>query len=222
MQPGGKRRVGIFGGTFDPVHQGHLLLAEQCREQAQLDQVWFVPAARPPHKADQALTPFAQRVEMLALATAGHPAFRIEELERDRPGASYTVDTLETLHARHPDHELFLLLGSDCLPDLPTWREPRRILQLVTLLVVARPGWPLWSDTDLAQALGLPAATSVRQQVAHIPLFEVSSRDLRRRVAAGQSIRYLVPRAVEEYIAGHGLYRGPAPETSSSPVPKHP
>src|SRR5262245_54450484 len=110
-------RLGIFGGTFDPVHFGHLILAEQAREQGRLDQVLFVPAARPPHKEERALTPFAQRVEMLNLAIAGHAAFRIEELERDRPGPSYTVDTLEELRRRQPDAELWLIVGSDMLND---------------------------------------------------------------------------------------------------------
>src|SRR3712207_5576514 len=137
-------RIGVFGGTFDPVHLGHLILAEQCREQAQLDQVWFIPAARPPHKQDRPLTPFAQRLEMLALALAGHPAFRADDLEKDRPGPSYTVDTLEEVRRRQPGQELELLIGSDCLPDLPRWREPVRILELAGLLVVARPGWPVW------------------------------------------------------------------------------
>src|SRR5580692_11114015 len=97
-------RIGVFGGTFDPVHFGHLIMAEQCREQAALDQVWFVPSARPPHKVDQPLTPFAQRVEMLALALAGQPAFRVEEIEKDRPGPSYTADTLDDLSRFHPNN----------------------------------------------------------------------------------------------------------------------
>src|SRR5438309_1338792 len=123
-------RVGVFGGTFDPVHQGHLILAEQCREQARLDQVWFIPAARPPHKQDQPLTAFSHRVEMLALAIAGQPAFRIDDLERARPGPSYTADTLAELHQHHPDAELLLMLGADCLPDLSHWYEPERIVAL--------------------------------------------------------------------------------------------
>src|SRR5882724_7414993 len=105
-------RVGIFGGTFDPVHLAHLVLAEQCREQGRLDEVRFVVAARPPHKS-QVLTPFAQRVEMLSLAVSGQPAFRVEEVERDRPGPSYTADTLEELHRRDPSAELVLIIGSD-------------------------------------------------------------------------------------------------------------
>src|SRR5947209_4104124 len=109
-------RIGLFGGTFDPVHVGHLILAEQCREQARLDQVWFIPSARPPHKPDQVLSPFARRVEMLSLAIAGHSAFRVDELEDERPGPSYTVDTLEALRAQHSEGEFFWVIGSDCLP----------------------------------------------------------------------------------------------------------
>src|SRR5271154_2870293 len=146
-------RLGVFGGTFDPVHLGHLILAEQCREQAALDQVLFVPAALPPHKQEQTLTPFAQRVEMLTLAISGQPAFRIDELEKDRTGPSYTVHTLTQLHERLPGDELCFILGSDCLPDLPGWYEPRRILELATLLVVARADWPTFSAKELRQSL---------------------------------------------------------------------
>src|ERR1700674_2995615 len=103
-------RIGVFGGTFDPVHLGHLILAEQCREQARLDKVLFIPAAHPPHKQEQALMPYAQRVEMLALAISGHPVFRIDELE-NRPGPSFTVDTLSILRERHAEAELFLMIG---------------------------------------------------------------------------------------------------------------
>src|SRR6266566_266742 len=132
-------RIGVFGGTFDPVHLGHLILAEQCREQGRLDQVWFVPAASPPHKQEQALTLFAQRVEMLALAIAGQPAFRIDELEKDRTGPSYTVHTLEEIKRRHPDAELFLPIGSDTLLDLAHWYQPARIVALAEVLVTHRP-----------------------------------------------------------------------------------
>src|SRR4051812_13973612 len=103
-------RIGVFGGTFDPVHLGHLVLAEQAREQAGLDGVWFVPAARPPHKSDQGLSPFARRVEMIELAAAGNAAFRVDPLEKDRPGPSFTVDTLEELHRRHPEAEFYWLV----------------------------------------------------------------------------------------------------------------
>src|SRR5688500_13567167 len=110
-------RIGIFGGTFDPVHIGHLILAEQAREQSKLDEVWFLLAARPPQKDGQGITPFAQRSEMLALAIAGHDAFRVEEIEKERPGPSYTIDTLKELKRRHPGHTFLLLVGGDSLAD---------------------------------------------------------------------------------------------------------
>jgi len=203
-------RLGIFGGTFDPVHLGHLILAEQCREQGRLDQVLFVPAARPPHKEERALTPFAQRVEMLSLAVAGHAAFKIDELEKDRAGPSYTVHTLEAIHERHPDAELFLLIGSDALHDLPQWYEPIRILQLAGLLIAARPDWQVLSPPDIRAALRLSAEVPLRTQVVRMPLIDISSRDLRRRAGQNVSLRYLVPRAVEAYIQDKRLY-APAP-----------
>jgi nicotinate-nucleotide adenylyltransferase len=196
-------RTGVFGGTFDPVHLGHLILAEQCREQARLDLVLFVPAARPPHKLAHVLTPFAQRVEMLALAVAGQPAFRIDELEKDRPGPSYTADTLAQLHSRHPDAQLFLLVGADTLHDLPYWHEPARIAALAELLVMARPGW----EAPAPEALRLPEGAAFRRQTVEAPLIDIRGRDLRRRAAEGRSLRYLVPRAVEAYIADKHLYQ---------------
>lgn len=206
MAEGGKR-IGIFGGTFDPVHLGHLILAEQCREQGKLDEVRFVPAARPPHKPGQALTSFARRAEMLALATAGHPAFRVDEIEKDRPGPSYTADTLDEVARLQPGAELFLLIGTDCLPDLAGWYQPARILSRASLLVMARPGWPAPEPERLREELRLPPGVDLRLHVVEAPLVAISSRDLRQRVAAGRSIRYLVTRAVECYIETHRLYR---------------
>jgi nicotinate-nucleotide adenylyltransferase len=200
-------RIGVFGGTFDPVHMAHLIIAEQCREQAELDQVWFIPAARPPHKQDRTVTPFAHRMEMLALAIAGNPAFRSDELEKDRPGSSFTVDTLSELQQRHAGMDFWLILGSDCLPDLPHWREPARIAQLAGFLVWERPGWPSWSTEKLRAALGLPASHELRHCLVHGPLVDISSSDVRRRTAEGRTIRYLVPRAVGCYIETHRLYR---------------
>jgi len=188
-------RIGVFGGTFDPVHLGHLILAEQCREQGRLDQVLFVPAARPPNKGDDAITPFLHRVEMLALAVAGHPGFAVDPLEKERAGPSFTVDTLAELHRRHPGDEFWLLLGSDTLADLPHWREPARIAELAGLMVVERPGTTV------------PETGFGRLQRVQSPRIDISSRDLRRRVAEGRSIRYLVPRAVEAYIQDKHLYR---------------
>jgi nicotinate-nucleotide adenylyltransferase len=200
-------RVGVFGGTFDPVHSAHLIIAEQCREQARLDRVLFVPTARPPHKAGHVLTPFDRRAEMIRLAIAGNPAFAVDELEKERTGPSYTADTLEELHRRNPAFDLHLILGSDCLPDLPGWHEPERIIAAARLLIVARPGWPVWPADRLRAALRLAPDIPLCEEVVNVPLLEIASRDLRRRVAEGCSIRYFVPAAVAAYIADKKLYQ---------------
>jgi nicotinate-nucleotide adenylyltransferase len=199
-------RIGIFGGTFDPVHLGHLILAEQCREQGRLDQVWFVPAFRPPHKPDVRVSPFLHRVEMLTLATAGHPAFRVDQLEKDRDGPSYTVDTLDELHRRHPGDDFLLLIGSDTLADLAKWRAPERIVAQAGLLVVTRPGSAVLAADELRTLMNLPEGIELRMQLVQAPLIDISSHDLRRRAAEGRSLRYFVPRAVECYIHDKRLY----------------
>lgn len=200
-------RVGIFGGTFDPVHLGHLILAEQARDQGRLDQVWFVPAPRPPQKGETGITRFEQRVEMLQLAIAGQPAFVVNELEKERTGPSYTVDTLAELRRRHPDHRFVLLIGGDSLADLPTWRDPVGIVAHAGLMVMARPGTPLLDAAELSRRLRLPADSPLEVHVLQTPQIDIASRDLRQRVAAGRSIRYLVPRAVEVYVGDRKLYR---------------
>ena len=199
-------RLGVFGGTFNPVHLGHLILAEQCREQGRLDQVLFIPAARPPHKQDLTLIAYAQRVEMLALAISGQPAFRIDDLEKDRPGPSFTVDTLTQLRERDADAELWLIIGSDTLHDLPQWHQPARILELAGLLIVPRSRWPIPDADEMKKTLALLENFPLRYQVCDVPLIDIASRDLRRRIAAGQSVRYLVPRAVEAYLHDKDLY----------------
>jgi nicotinate-nucleotide adenylyltransferase len=202
-------RIGIFGGTFDPVHMGHLILAEQCRAQAQLDQVWFVPNALPPHKAS-GVTRFEQRCEMIELAIAGHGAFRVDRIEQERSEPSFTAITLQRLHERHPGTEFSLLLGSDCLPDLPGWYEPRRVIELASLVVVPRPGVMLWTAERLARAMGVEVS-AVRLRFVACPMIEIASRELRRAMADGMSIRYMVPRSVEEYIHDRKLYTVSAP-----------
>lgn len=198
-------RLGVFGGTFDPVHYGHLLLAEQCREQCQLDEVLFIPAGTPPHKLSQTIAPAAARVAMLELATGGHDQFRIDRRELVKVTPSYTVETLEDLQAEDPERELFFLMGADSLRDFPTWRDPGRVLELATLAVVNRGDQPA---PDLAPVRDLlKGKGESRVMLVTMPAVEISSSDLRRRVSAGESIRYLTPRAVECYIATHGLYR---------------
>lgn len=207
-------RVGIFGGTFDPVHLGHLILAEQARDQGQLDQVWFVPAPRPPQKGEHAITRFEQRVEMLQLAIAGQPAFVVNELEKERTGPSYTVDTLAELRRRHPEYQFVLLVGGDSLADLPTWRDPAGIVAQAELLVMVRPGTPLLDAAELRQRLRLSPEAPLALQVLQTPQIDIASRDLRAAVARGRSIRYLVPRAVEVYLHERRLYDGPRLPTS--------
>jgi nicotinate-nucleotide adenylyltransferase len=204
-------RIGVFGGSFDPVHLGHLVAAECCREQAALDRVIFVPAAVPPHKQDRLLAPFEHRLEMLRLATGGHDAFTISTVELDRGGVSYTVDTLADLAAAHPGAELRLVLGPDALADLPTWREPAQILDLALPLAVERESLDdvasLVADARLAALLGRERLALVVAERIRMPAIGIRATALRAAVAAGRSIRFLTPRAVERYIATHGLYR---------------
>ena len=133
-------RIAIFGGTFDPVHLGHLILAERCREECRLDQVWFIPAGAPPHKASDSITPGERRAEMLEFAIAGHPQFSVNRMELARQGRSFTVDTLRQLHSEDATRELFFLIGADSLADLPLWRDPAGIADRfrVDVLVAAR------------------------------------------------------------------------------------
>jgi len=196
-------RIGIFGGTFDPVHYGHLLLAECCREQVSLDVVWFLPAAIPPHKQQYDLTPAKQRVEMLELAVGGYLAFSICRYETDRGGVNYTADTLTELRRQEPTAEFFFLLGADMLHDLPRWRQPERICELALPVAVRRAGEPL---PDFGALQGVATVEAMRQNAVEMPAMGLSGSDIRRRVAAGHSIRYRTPRAVEKYIETQGLY----------------
>lgn len=203
-------RVGLLGGSFDPVHLGHLLLAECSREQLALDEVWFLPAAVPPHKQGVALTPAVQRVEMLELAIAGNAGFRVGTHEVDRGGVNFTVDTLTHLHGQHPEHEWFFLMGADSLVDFPTWREPGRVAELAVIAVVQRafPGGQAALDlTPLSGVVAEDRIERIRRHRVEMPRIDLSASDLRQRLAAGKSIRYRTPRAVEKYIETHGLYR---------------
>jgi nicotinate-nucleotide adenylyltransferase len=196
-------RLGIYGGTFDPIHLGHLILAESCREACGLDKVWFVVAGEPPHKPGKR-TSLADRLEMARIAVAGNPAFEVSEIEARRPGPHYSVETLEAIRRERPDDELFFLIGADSLVDLPQWREPARICAMATLVVANRPGVPGPDPDRLASVLGPDARPRVD---VTIPPIGIASHELRARVAEGRSIRYRVPRGVEVYIGENGLYR---------------
>lgn len=195
-------RLGLFGGTFDPIHLGHLILAEKCREACRLDRLWFVVAGAPPHKPGDRTT-VAHRLEMARIAVAGHPAFEVSEIEANRPGPHYSVETLEAVHAERPNDDLFFLIGADSLADLPYWREPARIAQLATVVVVNRPGIDLTAETNLPD-FGPEAKPLVS---VTIPPIGIASHDLRQSRADGRSIRYQVPRGVEAYIEAQGLYQ---------------
>lgn len=204
-------RLGLIGGSFDPVHYGHLILAECCREQCRLDAVWFVPAAVPPHKQNHAISAATDRIEMLKLAIGGHEAFSVYPGEIERGGVSYTVDTLQQLHAEQPDRELFFLMGADSLADLPSWRQPEQICTLAVPVVVRRTGAPEPDDTVLSRLMAPERLALARESRVEMPTIDLSASDLRRRVAARQSIRYRTPRAVEKYIEAQGLYRNASP-----------
>jgi nicotinate-nucleotide adenylyltransferase len=198
-------RLGLYGGTFDPIHLGHLILAEQCREACGLDRVWLIATGSPPHKPG-GRTAVAHRLEMVRIAIAGYPAFAASDIEAKRPGPHYSVETLEAIRSDHPDDDLFFLIGADSLADLPMWREPERIAQLATIVVVNRPGI---EEVDPTQLPDFGPGSHPLAWVS-IPPVGIASSDLRRRLAEGRSIRYMVPRGVEAYIEAHGLYRQPA------------
>jgi nicotinate-nucleotide adenylyltransferase len=208
--------VGILGGTFDPIHYGHLVIAEQVREALALDRVLFIPAAVPPHRIGLAITPAEHRAALVGLAIAGNPRFAISRVELERDGPSYTADTLEILadeaSREGVARELFFILSSEALAALETWHDPGRVLTLCRLAVVPRPGTPLPTEAELTTRFGDRAGRIL--EVATVPLAHSASA-VRSRAAAGLSIRYLVPPAVEEYIRGHRLYRSDNPSEDS-------
>ena len=212
-------RVAVLGGSFNPIHYGHLLLADDVLERLGLDRVLFVPAAAPPHKPSAQLAPAADRFEMVRLAIAGHPRFAVSDLELRRNGPSYTVDTLQALAAG--GDTLFLVIGSETFLDLLTWREPRRVASLARLVVIPRAGSTFDPESAPAQkvlreigvedgfalagaAPDVPARGVVIVHAASLPL---SASELRRRVREGRSLAFRMPPAAIDYIRAHGLYR---------------
>jgi len=198
-------RLGVLGGTFDPPHHGHLWLAASAADAMRLDRVVFMPAAVPPHKADRVVTEVADRIAMTQAAIAGDEAFTVSTLELERPGPSYTVDSVERLLADRGDAgPTYLIMAADSLEQIGTWREPDRLLQLVEWIVGPRPGHRS-ADREALRARFGEAANRIH--LLDGPALDVSGSEIRERVASGQTIRYLVPRAVEEYIGEHRLYR---------------
>lgn len=195
-------RIGVLGGTFDPVHNGHLHIAEALRHALGLDRIVWVPAGRPPHKQGQIVSSDEDRLQMLRLALAGSPADEVSLVDLERNGPSYTADTLEALTHHFDRARLFFLMGEDSLRDFPTWHDPNRILDLADLAVAGRPG----VDADLEKvARDLPGIDG-RVHLVSTAELAISSSDIRRRVRAHESIRGLVPPAVADYIQQHHLY----------------
>lgn len=186
--------VGLFGGSFDPIHHGHLIVARIAAETLGLDQVRFMPALAQPLKGGRHGADAAQRAAMVELAISGEAGFALEPIELGREGLSYTVDTLRALRAREPGLDPVLLLGMDAAADLPRWKEGSAVLELARVAVFARAGSPVLEVPGIWRTVDVPA-------------LEISATDIRRRAGAGRSIRYWVPDAVADYVAAHGLYR---------------
>jgi nicotinate-nucleotide adenylyltransferase len=196
-------RIGILGGTFNPPHLGHLLCAQEAYLQLELDAVMLIPARLPPHKPVEEEPGVEHRLELCRLAARGDPRFEVSELEVDRPGPSYTVDTLSELHSKPPDNDLFLIVGADIAAGLPDWHEPERVLSLATLAVAKREG----TTRETIDAALAPLPGGERTRFFRMPSIGISSTLVRERVRGGLPIRYLVPEPVEDYITDRGLYR---------------
>ncbi|MFN9985255.1 MAG: nicotinate-nucleotide adenylyltransferase [Pirellula sp.] len=201
-----KKKIGVFGGSFDPIHLGHLIIAEQFREGLGLDAVRIVPAKVSPFKTESPPSSDKHRLEMIRLAIGANPYFSVDESEIRRGGVSYSIDTIRAMQELEPDAEFYLLIGADSLVDLRKWREPSELLSRVQLVVASRGGMP---DPDWASLSGIatPAQIEAIQRIRlDVPSIEIASRDIQRRVREGRSIRYLVPAAVEAYVKEHGLW----------------
>jgi nicotinate-nucleotide adenylyltransferase len=196
--------VGILGGTFDPVHNGHLVIAEVARERLNFNEVLFIPAGQPWLKVERSITPPQHRLQMLRLALDDRPYFRISEMEIERPGPTYTIDTIKALKERlNAEDELFFILGQDTLMQLPQWHEAQNLIRLCYLVAAPRPGV---KKPDLkALETTLPGITQ-RVMLMKEPLVAISATDIRERAARGLSVRHLVPEPVNRYIKEHRLY----------------
>jgi nicotinate-nucleotide adenylyltransferase len=199
-------RIGMLGGTFNPVHLGHLLVAQDAYEELELDRVLFIPAATPPHKTVHEIAEPRHRLAMLEAAVEGDPRFAVSPLELERPGVSYSIDTVQAIRERNPGAHLFFLIGADTLFELHTWKRIEELLTLCEFATVTRPGYA--GKPITAETLRLPDPWPERLAARHFTSHpvDISSSDIRMRLAEGLSIRYLVPAAVEMYICEHHLY----------------
>ncbi|MFC2003257.1 nicotinate-nucleotide adenylyltransferase [Chloroflexota bacterium] len=196
--------IGVMGGTFDPIHNGHIAVAEEARTRANLAEVLFIPAGQPWLKEDRTITAAKRRLEMVRLAIADRPYFKLSTIEIERPGSTYTVDTMAQLQAQLGDRdELFFIMGWDDLAQLPQWCEPSQLVQLCHLMVAPRPGY---RPPDLKSLEGVVSGLSQRVMLMDKPEIDISASEIRDRVARGLSIRHLVPEPVNRYIKEHKLY----------------
>jgi nicotinate-nucleotide adenylyltransferase len=205
----GTGRIGVMGGTFDPIHIGHLVIAEEARVQFRLDKVLFMPSGNPPHKEEGESLDAEERFQMAVIATAGNTSFEVLRLEIERPGPSYTIDTLRELHGIYGgEAEIFFITGADAILEILTWKEPERVLRECIFIAATRPGF------DLGELLeALPEKERKRQftdphiLLMEIPALDISSTDIRRRIEEHRSIRYLIPDGVWDFIEKNGFYR---------------
>jgi len=200
-----RARIGILGGTFNPIHLGHLIVAQDAMDQLELARVVFIPSATPPHKRYEGNASAAQRLAMVRLAIRGNPRFKVDDIEIRRGGASYTVDTLSELRRHDRYTDFYFIIGADSLQELHRWREVGRLVRLCTFVTVPRPGFQARPVID--PKLDPATRRQLRQHVLRGHACDIASRDIRARVARGDSIRYLVPDAVASYIQRHRLYR---------------
>jgi nicotinate-nucleotide adenylyltransferase len=198
-------RIGVFGGSFDPVHMGHLTIAQDAVEQLELDRLIFVPAAIPPHKQGKTLADGQQRFEMLQLATEDNLRFEVSDMELQRGGISYTFDTMRQIQFEHPGAELFFIVGLDSLTILHSWKNVEQLFEICTVVPFARGGEDPAKVAEQIQ-LSKDWKTKLLERMIRIHEIEISASEIRMRLAEGLSIRYLVPPEVEMYIAEHGIY----------------
>lgn len=203
------KRLGVMGGTFDPIHYGHLVTAEEARHQFRLDQVIFIPSGHPPHKEERKSLDAEYRYLMAVIATASNPRFSVSRMEIDRPGPSYTIDTVRELHRLYGRNtDIFFITGADAILEILTWKEPEKVLEECTFIAATRPGYDLHRlEECLPESEKAGHGANPRVLVMEIPALAISSTDIRRRVREGRSIRYLVPEGVAEFIEKNGFYR---------------
>ncbi len=195
-------RIGLLGGSFNPIHRGHLAIARAARDTLGLDRIVLIPSARPPHKHDSTLAPAEDRLAMARLAAGSEPAFEVSAIELERTGPSYTIDTIRSFLGQNPGAELYFVIGADSVPELRTWRDARTLLGLARFGVVARPGCDLAKDlADLEREFGARLTVIPHQPDA------ISATEIRERVRRGEAVDGLVPAAVRDYIAAKNLYR---------------